>query len=109
MYLHHNDLGCISRCPTGCCVHLYFGNVALCLKRAELSAWRKAVAALYEQHAGQLPDPSARCLTLPGPVPCQTFVFTLEEVFLLHDLLMAASLLLEAQALLTPATNESTE
>lgn len=35
-------------------------------------------------------------------VACQAFVFTLEEVFLLHDLLMAASLLLEAQALLAP-------
>lgn len=102
MYLHHNDLGCISRCPSGCCVHLYFGNVALCLKRNELLSWRTAVSDLYEHHAGLLPDPEARCLTLPGPVPYQTFVFTLEEVFLLHDLLMAAALLLEAQALLAP-------
>jgi hypothetical protein len=104
-YLHHNDLGCISRCPTGCCLHLYFGNVALCLKREELPEWRTAVAALYEQHAINLPDPLARCLTLPGPVNYQAFVFNLEEVFHLHDLLMSASLLLEAEALLAPAAS----
>jgi len=104
-YLHHNDLGCISRCPTGCCLHLYFGNVALCLKRAELPEWRTAVATLYERHAISLPDPQARCITLPGPVNYQAFVFNLEEVFHLHDLLMSASLLLEAEALLAPAAS----
>ncbi|MBF9221731.1 hypothetical protein [Hymenobacter ruricola] len=102
-YLHHNDLGCISRCPTGCCVHLYFGNVALCLKRPELPEWRAVVAELYERHASRVPAPQARCVVLPGPVASQNFVFNLEEVFLLHDLLMGASLLLEAETLLTPA------
>lgn len=101
-YLHHNDLGCISRCPTGCCLHLYFGNVALCLKREELPEWRAVVATLYERHAATLTDPLARCLTLPGPVAYQAFVFTLEEVFHLHDLLMSASLLLEVESLLAP-------
>ncbi|GAB3587419.1 hypothetical protein [Hymenobacter daeguensis] len=108
-YLHHNDLGCIARCSAGCsagcCLHLYFGNVALCLQRAELAGWRTAVATLYEQHACRLPDPLARCITLPGPVSYQAFVFSLEEVFHLHDLLMSASLLLEAEALLAPAAN----
>ena len=98
--LHHNDLGCIVRCPGGCCLHVYFGNVALCLKRAELSEWRATIDGLYEQHALRRPDPQARCLVLPGPVAYQKFVFTLEELFLLHDLLMSASLLLEAEALL---------
>ena len=101
-YLHHNDLGCISRCPTGCCLHLYFGNVALCLKRDELSGWRAAIATLYESHVGCLSDPLARCISLPGPVSYQAFVFNLEEVFQLHDLLMSASLLLEAEALVAP-------
>ena len=104
-YLHHNDLGCISRCSTGCCLHLYFGNVALCLKRPDLPEWRAVAATLYEQHATSLPDPLARCITLPGPVAYQTFVFTLEEGFLLHDLLMCASLLLEAEELLAPAAS----
>lgn len=98
-YLHHNDFGCISRCPSGCCLHLYFGNVALCLKGEELLEWREAVAELYQRHAPSAPDPTARCLTLPGPVAYQAFVFTLEEVFLLHDLLMSAGLLLEAERL----------
>ena len=102
-YLHHNDLGCISRCPSGCCLHLYFGNVALCLKRHELPEWRTTVARLYERNALGLPDPEERCLVLPGPVAHQAFVFTLEEVFQLHDLLMSASLLLEAETLLAPA------
>ncbi|MBO2010304.1 hypothetical protein [Hymenobacter negativus] len=105
-YLHHNDLGCISRCSTGCCLHLYFGNVALCLKQDELPGWRAAVATLYERHAIGLPDPLARCITLPGPVSYQAFVFNLEEVFQLHDLLMSASLLLEAEALLTRAASQ---
>ena len=98
--LHHNDLGCISRCPEGCCLHVYFGNVALCLKHAELAEWRAVVASLCEQHARCQPDPHARCLVLPGTVAYQKFVFTLEELFLLYDLLMSASLLLEAEALL---------
>ena len=102
-YLHHNDLGCISRCHTGCCLHLYFGNVALRLKRDELPDWRALVAALYEQHAISPPDPLARCLVLPGLATHQAFVFTLEEVFLLHDLLISASLLLEVESLLAPA------
>lgn len=103
--LHHNDLGCISRCPQGCCLHVYFGNVALCLKRAELAEWRATIASLYEQNALCQPDPQARCLVLPGAAAYQKFVFTLEELFLLYDLLMSASLLLEAEALLTPATD----
>jgi hypothetical protein len=104
-YLHHNDLGCISCCPTGCCLHLYFGNVALCLNRAELPEWRTAVAQLHEQHIAITQDSQARCLILPGPVAYQKFVFTLEEVLLLHDLLMGASLLLEVEALLAPAAS----
>ena len=103
MYLHHNDLGCISRCSSGCCLHLYFGNVALCLKRPELPGWLSTVAALYERHQLSLPDPSARCIALSSPVANQMYVFTLEEVFLLHDLLMSASLLLEVETLLAPA------
>ena len=103
-YLHHNELGCIARCPTGCCLHLYFGNVALCLKPNELPTWRATVVALCERHAlAPPPNPQARCLTLPGPVASQLFVFSLEEAFQLYDLLMSASLLLEAEALLQPA------
>ncbi|WP_035567046.1 hypothetical protein [Hymenobacter sp. IS2118] len=102
-YLHHNDIGCISRCAQGCCLHLYFGNVALCLNRAELPDWRATIGSLYEQHAARQPDPHARCLVLPGPVAYQKFIFSLEEVFLLHDLLMGASLLLEVETLLAPA------
>ena len=104
-YLHHNDLGCISRCPQGCCLHLYFGNVALCLNRTELPQWRTAVSQLHEQHLHRLPDPEARCLVLPGPVAYQKFVFTLEELLLLEDLLMGAFLLLEVEALLTAAAD----
>ena len=105
--LHHNDLGCIARCPQGCCLHVYFGNVALCLKRAELAEWRAAIASLYQQHALRRPDPQARCLVLPGAAAYQKFVFTLEELLQLYDLLMSASLLLEAEALLARASNGS--
>ncbi|MCB2379568.1 hypothetical protein LGH70_18375 [Hymenobacter sp. BT635] len=103
-YLHHNDFGCISRCPSGCCLHLYFGNVALCLQADELADWRQVAAELYQKHAPHLADPTRRCITLPGPVAYQAFVFTLEEVFLLHDLLMGAGLLLEAEQILAGQT-----
>ena len=101
--LHHNDFGLISQCPNGCCLHLYFGNVALCLKPAELADWRTDLALLYRLHAPRLVDPQARGLTLPGAGPRQAFVFTLEEVFLLQDLLTGAALLLEAESILTSA------
>ena len=104
--LHHNDFGLISQCPNGCCLHLCFGNVALCLKRHELAEWRTTLAALYERHAGRLADPTARCLSLPGPAACQVFVFTLEEVFLLYDVLMGAALLLEAETILAVSAAE---
>ncbi|WP_460500874.1 hypothetical protein [Hymenobacter agri] len=103
--LHHNDLGCIARCPEGCCLHVYFGNVALRLQLAELGEWRATIAGLYEQSARYQPDPQARCLVLPGVAACQKFVFTLEELLLLYDLLMSASLLLEAEALLASGLN----
>jgi hypothetical protein len=103
-YLHHNDFGCVARCVNGCCLHLCFGNVALCLQLDQLAEWRNQVAQLYEHHAATLPDPAARCLTLPGPVPQQAFVFTLEELFALLDLLTCAALLLEVEALLAPTT-----
>ncbi|TGE28273.1 hypothetical protein [Hymenobacter metallicola] len=103
-YLHHNDFGCISRCPTGCCLHVYFGNVALCLQTDELEEWRRMTAELYGKHAPLLSDPSSRCITLPGPVAYQAFVFSLEEVFLLHDLLISAGLLLEAELILASST-----
>jgi hypothetical protein len=104
-YLHHNDFGCLSRCPNGCCLHLYFGNVALCLKPAELEVWRTDLTMLYRLHAPHVADAHTRCLTLPGSGPYQAFVFTLEEVFLLQDLLTGAALLLEAESILAAALN----
>ncbi|TGE13839.1 hypothetical protein [Hymenobacter elongatus] len=74
------------------------------MKADELTQWRHVMASLYQEHAPQLPDTTSRCITLPGPVTYQAFVFTLEEVFLLHDLLMAAGLLLEAEAILAEGT-----
>ena len=101
--LHHNDFGLISQCPTGCCLHLCFGNVALCLKTNELAGWQTDLALLYQLHAPRIADPQARCLTLPGAGPHQAFVFNLEELFLLQDLLASAALLLEAKQILASA------
>lgn len=101
--LHHNDFGFISQCPKSCCLHLCFGNVACCLKPGELAKWQTDLALLYRRHAPRITDPQARCLTLPGAGPHQVLVFTLEEVFLLQDLLTGAELLLEAQEILASA------
>jgi hypothetical protein len=102
-YLHHNAFGCLSRCPTGCCLHVYFGNVALCLKPAELAEWCDDLAILYRLHASHVADPQARCLTLPGAGPRQALMFTLEELMLLQELPGSAALLLEAEEILHPA------
>ena len=103
--LHHNTLGCIAQCPGRCCLHLYFGNVGLRLLPHELQQWRGIVAeccALYTLHTS---DSTKRCLSLPGLVASQVFLFSLEELFLLHDLLMSASLLLEVDTILAGAVN----
>jgi hypothetical protein len=116
--LHHNTLGCIAQCPGRCCLHLYFGNVGLRLHVHELAQWRGTVAELCTHHAlaqwrGTVAelcthhalaslDPSARCLSLPAPTADLVFVFSLEELFLLHDLLMSATLLLEVADILAP-------
>jgi hypothetical protein len=106
-YLHHNEFGCLSRCPNGCCLHLYFGNLALCLKPNELAEWQQDLTMLYRLHAPHVVDPRARCLTLPGAGPRQAFVFTLEEVFLLQELLTGAALLLEAEIILAAALKDT--
>jgi hypothetical protein len=100
--LHHNTLGCIAQCPGRCCLHLYFGNVGLRLHVHELAQWRGTVAELCTHHALASLDPSARCLSLPAPTADLVFVFSLEELFLLHDLLMSATLLLEVADILAP-------
>lgn len=98
--LHHNSFGCIGQCPGGCCLHLYFGNVGLRLLPHELRQWRSTVAGLCAQHAPQVADLECRCLNLPGPTPDQVYLFSLEELFLLHDLLVSAALLLEVSSIL---------
>lgn len=104
--LHHNSLGCIAQCPGRCCLHLYFGNVGLRLLPHELRQWRGLVAELCTLHAAHVTDAEARCLSLPGPVADQVFLFSLEEVFLLQDLLTSAALLLEVEHILEQAAEE---
>ena len=103
--LHHNTLGCIAQCPGRCCLHLYFGNVGLRLLPHELRQWRGLVAELCTYHASYIVDAEARSLSLPGPTSDQVFLFSLAELFLLHDLLMSSALLLEAEAILERAIN----
>ena len=101
--LHHNTLGCIAQCPGRCCLHLYFGNVGLRLLPHELRQWRGTVAERCAHYATHIVDGEERCLSLPGPVAAQVFLFSLEELFLLHDLLISATLLLEVDAILERA------
>ena len=101
--LHYNTLGCIGLCPGGCCLHLYFGHVGLRLLPHELRQWRATVAELCGHHALVTLDATERCLSLPGPVASQVFLFSLEELFLLHDLLVSAALLLEVETILARA------
>jgi hypothetical protein len=83
-------------------LHLYFGNVALRLLPHELRQWQSTVAELCTYHAAHVVDAEARCLSLPGPTTDVVFLFSLEELHWLHDLLISATLLLEADALLAP-------
>ncbi|RYY18117.1 MAG: hypothetical protein EOO36_08795 [Cytophagaceae bacterium] len=99
--LHHNSFGCIAQCPGGCCLHLYFGNVGLRLFPHELRQWRSTVAERCTTAPAQVEDAECRCLSLPGPTASQVFLFSLEELFLLHDLLISAGILLEAEQLLS--------
>lgn len=99
--LHHNSFGCIAQCPAGCCLHLYFGNVGLRLFPHELQQWRGTVAERCATAPVRVADAECRCLSLPGPTASQVFLFSLEELFLLNDLLVSAGLLLEAEQLLS--------
>ncbi len=104
--LHHNTLGCIAQCPGGCCLHLYFGNVGLRLLPHELRQWRGMVDELCTFYLPHVADAEARCLSLPGPISDQVFLFSLEEMFLLHDLLISAALLLEVDTILARAASQ---
>ena len=66
----------------------------------ELRQLRGMVAELCTFHAAHVVDAGARCLSLPGPVADQVFLFSLEEIFLLQDLLTSAGLLLEVDKIL---------
>lgn len=101
--LHHNTLGCIAQCPGRCCLHLYFGNVGLRLYPHELRQWCSTVAERCEHHVLSTRDATERCLSLPSPVASQVFLFSLEELFLLYDLLVSAALLLEVEGILERA------
>ena len=101
--LHHNAFGCVARCPGKCCLHLYFGNVGLCLRTAELPDWCATIAGLYETHVQRLPDPLARRISLSGPTEGVALLFNLEELAQLQDLLVSAALLLEVDDILTQA------
>jgi hypothetical protein len=103
--LHHNMLGCIAQCPGRCCLHLYFGNVGLRLLPHELRQWHGTVAERCAQYVLTTVDVTERCLSLTGPVANQVFLFSLEELFLLHDLLVSAFLLLEVDTILAGAVN----
>jgi len=104
--LHHNSLGCIAQCPGRCCLHLYFGNVGLRLLPHELRQWRGMVAELCTFHTPHVADAGARCLSLPGLTSDQFFLFSLKEMYLLHDLLVSAALLLEADTILARAASQ---
>jgi hypothetical protein len=104
--LHHNTLGCIAQCPGRCCLHLYFGNVGLRLLPHELRQWCGMVAELCTFHTPYVADAGARCLSLAGPTSDQVFLFSLEEMYLLHDLLISAALLLEVDTILARAASQ---
>ncbi|OON70155.1 DUF6686 family protein [Hymenobacter sp. CRA2] len=99
--LHSNEFGCALRCPSGCCVHLYFGNVALAVKPHELPPWLHTVQDLYSRHAlDALAEPDTRRISLCSPVDNLTLVFSLNELVWLHDLLTSTTILLEVERIL---------
>jgi len=79
--------------------------VGLRLLPHELRQRRGTVAERCGHHALTTLDATERCLSLPGPVASQVFLFSLKELFLLHDLLMSAALLLEVDTILERAVN----
>lgn len=98
--LHCNELGSVSQCASGCCLHLYFGHVGLRLSPAGLRQWRALVRRQCAHHAPRVPDRQCRCLSLPGPTPEVVFLFSLQELYWLLDLLNSAALLGETGAVL---------
>ena len=99
--LHSNEFGCALRCPGGCCLHVYFGNVALALKPHELTAWLDTVHHLYNGHAlAAAQEPDLRRISLRSPVDNLTLLFSLNELVWLNDLLTSARLLLEVEQIL---------
>lgn len=89
------------RCPGGCCLHVYFGNVALALKLHELAPWLDTVHNLYNGHAlDAAEDPDLRRISLRSPVDNLTLLFSLNELVWLNDLLTSARLLLEVEQIL---------
>jgi hypothetical protein len=99
--LHSNELGCAVRCPGGCCLHVYFGNVALALKPDELAPWLGTVENLYHRHAlAAAEEPDLRRISLRSPVDNLALLFSLNELVWLNDLLTSAHLLLEVERIL---------
>jgi hypothetical protein len=104
--LHSNEFGCALRCPSGCCLHVYFGNVALALKPDELPPWLDTVQRLYIRHAlDAAAEPDTRRISLRSPVDNLTLLFSLHELVWLNDLLTSAGLLLEVERILASAAD----
>ncbi|GAB3825173.1 DUF6686 family protein [Hymenobacter jeollabukensis] len=99
--LHSNEFGCALRCPGGCCLHVYFGNVALALKPHELAPWLDTVHNLYNGYALEsAQEPDMRRISLRSPVDNLTLLFSLNELMWLNDLLTSSKLLLEVEQIL---------
>ncbi len=64
------------------------------------------VAERCAHHALRTTDAEARYLSLPGPVAERVFLFSLEELFLLHDLLVSAALLVEVESILAQPSRQ---
>jgi len=84
-------------------LHLYFGNVGLRLRPHKLRQWRGTLAETCEHQVVRVQAVEARCLSLPSPIADQAYLFSLEELFLLQDLLTSAVLLLEVDEILERA------
>jgi len=98
--LHYNTLGSIGQCAAGCCLHLYFGHVGLCLSPTGLQEWLRSVREQCAYHAPRVADVQCRGLHLPGPTAGGVFLFSLQELYWLLDLLTTATLLRETEAVL---------
>lgn len=106
--LHETERGCVVQCRD--CNHLrvVFGTCAITQTTGEFFEFKKMVYESYEMNK-YAPDiiPEQKCIEIPTPLRNMFFVFSLNELKQLIELISRASIILETENIISDKVKQN--